>query len=128
MYTRRQVFEGAEGLSLFFWGARQTGKSTLLKQFFPDALSIDLLKTDQLRRFIDQPYLLREIVQAQPDLRTIVIDEIQKIPELLNEVHWLIENSRVQFILSGSSPRKILRAGSNLLGGRALRYDLFPLS
>ena len=56
-----------------------------------------------------------------------VIDEIQKIPELLNEVHWLIENRHTRFILSGSSPRRITRTETNLLGGRALRYELYPL-
>lgn len=59
--------------------------------------------------------------------KPVVIDEIQKIPELLNEVHWLIENQHTRFILSGSSPRRIIRAGNNLLGGRALRYELYPL-
>jgi predicted AAA+ superfamily ATPase len=58
----------------------------------------------------------------------VVIDEIQRIPMLLNEVHWLIVNHKIQFILSGSSPRKIIRSGENLLGGRALRYELFPLT
>jgi uncharacterized protein len=59
--------------------------------------------------------------------KLVVIDEIQRIPILLNEIHWLIVNCGVQFILSGSSPRKIIRSGENLLGGRALRYELFPL-
>lgn len=58
----------------------------------------------------------------------VIIDEIQKIPALLDEVHWLLENGAYRFVLSGSSPRKILRAGANLLGGRALRYELYPLS
>jgi uncharacterized protein len=111
------------------WGARQTGKSTLLKQVFKEGtLSFDLLKTDILRRFHKNPSEFREIVLAADNTKTIVVDEIQKIPALLNEVHWLIENSNKQFVLSGSSPRKILRQGMNLLGGRALRYELYPLS
>ena len=64
-------------------------------------------------------------VADQPKL--VVIDEIQKVPGLLDEIHWLMVNKQVQFILSGSSPRKIIRSGANLLGGRALRYELYPL-
>ncbi len=64
-------------------------------------------------------------VADQPKL--VVIDEIQKVPGLLDEIHWLMVNKKVQFILSGSSPRKIIRSGANLLGGRALRYELYPL-
>lgn len=127
MYIRTQVFENAENYSLFFWGARQTGKSTLLKQLFPNALLIDLLNTDTVRRFTRRPTELREITLAV-DNKIIIIDEIQKVPGLLNEIHWLIENTEKQFILSGSSPRKIVKQGVNLLGGRALRYELYPLS
>jgi predicted AAA+ superfamily ATPase len=64
---------------------------------------------------------------ANPNTAPVIIDEIQRIPALLNEVHWLISNHNIRFILSGSSPRKILRSDSNLLGGRALRYELYPL-
>ena len=125
MFNRKQLFSGSEGESLFFWGARQTGKSTLLKAMFQDALYIDLLKTDLYYRFEKSPSLLREIVLANLG-KLVIVDEIQKVPLLLDEVHWLIENEGVRFILSGSSSRKILRSGVNLLGGRALRYELYP--
>jgi predicted AAA+ superfamily ATPase len=128
MYTRNQNFKSLGQNSMFFWGARQTGKSTLLKHVFPDSMLFDLLKTDTFRRLLNNPSELRAQVLASEIKHPIIIDEIQKLPELLNEVHWLIENAGAQFILSGSSPRKILQKGTNLLGGRAFRYELFPLS
>lgn len=127
MFIRKQLFLGSGLESLFLWGARQTGKSTLLKEIFPDSLWFDLLQTDVFERLQRNPTQLREIVLADTRKAPVIIDEIQRIPELLYEIHWLIENNRTRFILSGSSPRKILRSGSNLLGGRALRYELFPL-
>lgn len=127
MYFRKQIFEGLGNESAFLWGARQTGKSTLLKSRYPAMLYFDLLQNDVFRRFQMNPSQLREIIQASSVQGPIIIDEIQKIPALLDEIHWLIENEKVQFILSGSSPRKILRSGSNLLGGRAIRYELYPL-
>lgn len=127
MYYRKQIFEGSEKNSLFLWGARQTGKSTLLKSLFPDSLLFDLLLSDVYERFQKNPHQFREIILATKTSKPIIIDEIQRIPGLLNEIHWLIENSHNQFILSGSSPRKILRNNANLLGGRALRYELYPL-
>jgi len=127
MYIRRQIFEGSGIESLFLWGARQTGKSTLLKELFPDSLCFDLLLSDVFERLKRNPSQLREIVLAENSLLPVIIDEVQRIPELLNEVHWLIENKGKRFILSGSSPRKILRSEANLLGGRALRYELYPL-
>jgi len=126
MLLRNQVFIDNEGQSVFFWGPRQTGKSTLLKNLYADALWFDLLLSDLYKRLLINPEYLRETILAQ-EKNIVVIDEIQRIPILLNEVHWLIVNHGIQFILSGSSPRKILRSGENLLGGRALRYELFPL-
>jgi predicted AAA+ superfamily ATPase len=126
MLHRNQVFIDNEGQSMFFWGPRQTGKSTLLKNVFADALWFDLLLSDLYKRLLINPEYLRETILAQ-EKKIVVIDEIQRIPILLNEVHWLIVNHGIQFILTGSSPRKILRSGENLLGGRALRYELFPL-
>lgn len=127
MYIRKQIFENSDKYSFFLWGARQTGKSTLLKMLYPNSLSFDLLLSDVFERFQRNPSQLREVVLANNTNSPIIIDEIQKIPLLLDEVHWLIENTGHQFILSGSSPRKILRSGGNLLGGRALRYELYPL-
>ncbi len=127
MYIRKQIFCDANDESLFLWGARQTGKSTLLQTNFTDSLYFDLLLSDVYERFQTRPSLLREIVMASSHSRVIIIDEIQRIPKLLNEIHWLITNHGSRFILSGSSPRKILKSGANLLGGRALRYELYPL-
>ena len=94
---------------------------------FPDALWFDLLLEDVYERLLRNPTLLRETVLANPKIKIVVVDEIQRIPALLNEIHWLIANTKTRFIMSGSSPRKILRSGTNLLGGRALRYELYPL-
>lgn len=127
MYKRKQKFEGSVSESFFLWGPRQTGKSTLLKALYPDSLWFDLLLTDVFERFQRNPSQLREIIMATQPAKPVVIDEIQKIPALLDEIHWLIENNKIRFILSGSSPRKIIRSQANLLGGRALRYELFPL-
>ena len=127
MYNRKQLFIGAENESVFFWGARQTGKSTLLKTLYPNALTFDLLLSSVYNDLLKDPDSLRETILANLDKTPVIIDEIQRLPNLLNEVHWLIVNHNVRFILSGSSPRKIIRSGANLLGGRALRYELYPL-
>jgi predicted AAA+ superfamily ATPase len=127
MFVRMQILEGSGKESVFLWGARQTGKSTLLRQLFPSALWFDLLKSDVYRRYQKEPLQFREVILANTDSSVVIVDEIQKIPELLDEIHWLIVNHQVRFILSGSSPRKIIRSGSNLLGGSPLRYELYPL-
>ena len=127
MYKRKQVFNGLGKESAFLWGVRQAGKSTLLKELFPGSLYFDLLKADEYNRFISNPSLLREIISTNEIQQPVIIDEIQLIPALLNEIQWLITNLNVRFILCGSSPRKILRSGANLLGGRAIRYELYPL-
>lgn len=127
MYVRKQIFEGLGKESAFLWGARQTGKSTLLKHLYPDALYFDLLLNSQYERFQRNTSLLREIIESEAPVMPVIIDEIQRIPALLNEVHWLMTNRNICFILSGSSPRKIIHSGGNLLGGRALRYELYPL-
>ncbi len=118
------VFDEAQALIVF--GPRKTGKTTLLAQQFPKAVRYDLLTSEIRAKFRVNPSLLRhELLASQPDL--VILDEIQKVPELLDEVHWLIENTEIRFILCGSSPRKLKRGAANLLGGRALRSDLFPL-
>lgn len=126
MFIRKQLFVGSGKQSLFLWGARQTGKSTLLKQLFPDGLWFDLLKSDVYRRYQKDPSQFREVIIANTTSKVVIVDEIQKLPELLDEIHWLIENYQVRFIMSGSSPRKIIRSNANLLGGRGLRYELYP--
>jgi predicted AAA+ superfamily ATPase len=98
-----------------------------LKTLFPTVLWFDLLLSSEYKRLVQMPDILRETVLANLNMQPVIIDEIQRIPDLLNEVHWLMSNHGVRFILSGSSPRKILRSGANLLGGRALRYELYPL-
>ncbi len=130
MFKRLLSLRLPDRKSAFLWGARQTGKSTYLKSHFPQARVYDLLKTDVHFRHEKNPALLREEVLAMPatDLASpIIIDEIQKAPRLLDEVHWLIENTKAQFILCGSSTRKLKKLGTNLLGGRALRYHFYPL-
>lgn len=127
MFDRKQIFPESGKESVFLWGARQTGKSTLLKKMFPEALWFDLLLADVYERLLRNPTYLRETILANANIQTVVIDEIQRIPALLNEIHWLIANTQARFIMSGSSPRKIVRSQTNLLGGRALPYELYPL-
>jgi predicted AAA+ superfamily ATPase len=112
--------------SFFLWGPRQTGKSTLLRATYPRARRIDLLTSREFVLYARDPSILREEL-AQSGERFVVIDEIQKVPPLLDEVHWLIENRGVVFALCGSSARKVRRGHANLLGGRATRYELHGL-
>ena len=125
-YERIQKILDIQDDSVFLWGARQVGKSTLVKKLFPDAKIYDLLKSDEYSRLLRRPQLLREELMSYDETNVVVIDEIQKIPALLDEVHWLIVNRGIRFVLCGSSARKLKRVGSNLLGGRALPVMLFP--
>ncbi len=127
MYIRFLKLEETAEDSLFLWGARQTGKSTLLKILFPDARWYDLLKSEEFERLFRNPELLREELQDADPCRLVIIDEVQKIPRLLDEVHWLMSNRNIRFVLCGSSARKLVRCGANLLGGRALRTVMYPL-
>ncbi|MCF8053032.1 MAG: DUF4143 domain-containing protein [Desulfobacterales bacterium] len=113
--------------TFFLWGPRQTGKTTLLRSAYPQAIWIDLLKAEEYRRYLGNPEYLRQEMRTNEKKPFVVIDEIQKIPDLLDEVHWLHENVGARFALCGSSARKVRRRGSNLLGGRAVRYELFGL-
>ena len=130
MFERKLVLPEAGTESFFLWGPRQTGKSTLLRRTYPAARWIDLLKSEEFRRYVARPESLREEIQATGADRKqqIVIDEIQKAPALLNEVHWLMEHYDLSFALCGSSARKVKRGAANLLGGRAIRYELYGLS
>ena len=127
MFERFLKLKDAEEDSVFLWGARQTGKSTLLGTLFPGQRYYDLLKGDIFERFNRRPELLREELLTAGEHELVIIDEVQKIPQLLDEVHWLITNRKIRFILCGSSARKLKRSGANLLGGRAVRNILFPL-
>lgn len=113
--------------SVFLFGARQTGKSTLLRKQFPGAIYIDLLDTYQRRRYSQRPVLLYETLNDKEEGTIVIIDEIPEVPELLNEVHRLITERNLCFILCGSSARKLKRKGHNTLGGRALPVYLYPL-
>lgn len=111
--------------SAFLWGPRKVGKSCWLKQHYPNEIFIDFLKTDVFADYVSKPSLLRE--RYANTTQRIIIDEVQMVPDILNEVHWLIENKHISFILSGSSARKLRRHHANLLGGRAWRYTMHPL-
>ncbi len=112
--------------SCFLFGPRQTGKSTLLKNLFPESPFFNLLNSDLYLKYSKRPALIREEILAIKNIQVpIIIDEVQKIPAILDEVHQLIEDGYI-FILTGSSARKLKRGGANLLGGRARVRYLFP--
>jgi uncharacterized protein len=127
MYKRILSLEDENNDSVFLWGARQVGKTTLLEQLFPQARYYDLLKAHEFERLLRQPSLLSQELAWLKEGDLVIIDEVQKLPHLLDEVHSLIHRKKIRFILSGSSPRKLKRSGANLLGGRALRKVLYPL-
>ena len=130
MFDRSLVLPQPGSETFFLWGPRQAGKSTLLRGCYPDAYWVDLLKSEVFRRYLDHPEYLRQELAASATLagRQTVIDEVQKVPALLDEVHWLIENRGLHFALCGSSARKVRRGAANLLGGRAVRYELRGLT
>ncbi len=113
--------------TFFLLGPRGTGKSTLIQKAIDAALWIDLLSEEAFRKYSARPELIAEAVEGLPNEATIVIDEIQRVPPLLNEIHRLIEKKRGwRFVLTGSSARKLKQEGANLLGGRALLCTLHP--
>ncbi len=127
MYIRKLSLEDENNDSVFLWGARQVGKTTLLEQLYPQARYYDLLQANEFERFLRRPSILAEELESMKEGELVIIDEIQKVPHLLDEIHALIHNKKIRFILSGSSPRKLITSGANLLGGRALKKILFPL-
>lgn len=127
MYIRKLTLEDINNDSIFLWGARQVGKTTLLEMRYPDARYYDLLLSKEFERFVRRPSLLSEELETATEGELVIIDEIQKVPQLLDEVQYLIHKKNLRFILSGSSPGKLKRMGANLLGGRALKKTLFPL-
>ena len=131
MYSRELRIELPRGQSAFLWGARKTGKSTLLQRQFPESIRFDLLDTRLLLEFTRAPWTLAERIRAFEGVKRelpILIDEVQKVPAILDEVHKLIESERLSFVLCGSSARKLKRGRANLLGGRAWRFTLHPLT
>lgn len=112
--------------SIFLFGPRGTGKTTWLRTHIPEALYLDLLEYPLYERLLLNPKELSVII-PQNYKNWIIIDEVQRIPELLNEVHRLIESRKLRFILTGSSARSLRKKGVNLLAGRALGYNMHPL-
>lgn len=140
MYTR--LCNPLKLRSFFIFGARGTGKTWLLRRLFrPEevAVQIDLLDEVRYLDHLSDPKLLEKLVRSaikklnqEPQAKWIIIDEVQRLPKLLNSVHLLLEDpechSKIFFALTGSSARKLKRGGANLLAGRALTYHLFPLT
>ncbi|MCB1215030.1 MAG: ATP-binding protein [Deltaproteobacteria bacterium] len=125
MYSR--ILNYTEKKSFFLFGPRGTGKSTWVRTRFPHALYLDLLRGDLYTSLLADPHHLARLIP--PDWQDwIIIDEVQKVPALLDEVHRLIEEKKLCFVLTGSSARKLKRAGSNLLAGRALNYTMHPFT
>jgi uncharacterized protein len=118
---------GPPEVSFFLFGPRGTGKSTLIRQSFPDALILDLLDYRTYSELLARPDRLGQIVAGSP-ATTVVLDEVQRLPVLLDEVHRLIEERRTRFVLTGSSARKLRRGGVNLLAGRARTLAMHPLT
>lgn len=127
MYKRIFDIESKLDEGMFLFGARQTGKSTLLKERFKGAIYYDLLNPSVRRAFKQNPNALWEALQDKPAGTLVIVDEIQKVPELLDVVHSLMVDKGLFFILSGSSSRKLKRSGANTLGGRAIPETLYPL-
>lgn len=125
MFTR--LIKVNKNKSFLLLGPRGTGKSTWIRQEFSGAIFIDLLDPDAYTSLLSSPGTLNHLIpQSHKDW--VVIDEIQRVPELLNVVHQLIESRKLRFALTGSSARKLRRGGTNLLAGRALTYKMFPMT
>ncbi|PIP08984.1 MAG: ATPase, partial [Syntrophobacteraceae bacterium CG23_combo_of_CG06-09_8_20_14_all_50_8] len=112
--------------SFFLLGPRGTGKSTWLRAHFPNAYVIDLLSEETYQRLLANPGHFASELRSVPTGRWVIVDEVQRLPNLLNEVHRFIEEKRLHFVLCGSSARKLKRAGVNLLAGRALHRSMHP--
>ena len=127
MYDR--ILELPREQTVFLWGARKTGKSTLLRRQFSDSARFDFLDTRLLVEFTRAPWILAERIRAHAmRANPVILDEVQKVPSVLDEVHRLIETEGLNFVLCGSSARKLKRGRANLLGGRAWRFQLHPLA
>lgn len=127
MYNRVIDIDDGYNGSTFLWGARQVGKTTWLQTRYPNCRFYDLLRPSEFTRLMRRPELLSEELYDFGEGDTVIIDEIQKLPVLLDEIHSLIQRKGIRFIMSGSSARKIRKVGVNLLGGRAARQQMYPL-
>lgn len=127
MYARLLKLPLASRKSFFLFGPRGTGKTMWLKEALPKALYLDMLESDLYIDLLARPQRLEEMIPRDYS-GYVIIDEVQKVPELLSEVHRLIEKHRYSFILTGSSARSLKRKGVDLLAGRALTYRLHPLT
>ncbi|MEW5767578.1 MAG: ATP-binding protein [bacterium] len=125
MYSR--LIQPPQDKSFFLFGPRGTGKTTWVRSSFPEAVYLDLLEAELFNDLLANPQRLANFIPKDFN-DWVIIDEVQKIPELLDEVHRLIEKEKRKFILTGSSARKIRQKGPNLLAGRALTYALHPLT
>ena len=125
MYSR--LIQPPKDKSFFLFGPRGTGKTTWVKSHFKKALYLDLLEAEIFNDLLANPQRLEHFIRKGFN-DWIVIDEVQRVPELLNEIHRLIEKKKHRFILTGSSARKLRSRGSNLLAGRALHYSMYPLT
>src|SRR5512136_618098 len=112
--------------SFFLMGPRGSGKSTWLRATFPDAHVFNLLSEDTYQRLLSNPRLFADELRGVPTDKWVIVDEVQRLPGLLNEVHRFSEERRLRFVLCGSSARKLKRAGVNLLAGRALHRFMHP--
>ena len=128
MYSRYLQLNKETESSLFLFFFFQTGKSTILRKEFPKSVFIDLLDSELRMRFKRRPSLLYEMLKDKESNTIVVIDEIPEVPELLNEVHRLISEKDIIFVLCGSSARKLKRKGYNTLGGRAYLCYFYPLT
>lgn len=127
MYARNiKLYPLLKESSYFLFGPRATGKSSLLKLEFKDFKIFNLLDSDTYDELLRRPKALSEKIST--DDKIVIIDEIQKLPDLLDEVHRLIEDKNIKFLLTGSSIRKLKSSGANMLGGRAREINLFPLT
>jgi predicted AAA+ superfamily ATPase len=125
MYSR--LLKPPKDKSFFLFGPRGTGKTTWVKSTFPNSVYLDLLGAELFNDLLADPQRIEKLIPPNFD-DWVIIDEVQRIPELLNEVHRLIESRKLKFILTGSSARKLRKKGHNLLAGRALTYALHPLT
>lgn len=125
MYSR--MITPPKGKSFFLFGPRGTGKTTWVRATFPKSVYIDLLEAEVFNDLLASPQRLGNLIPPGFD-GWIVLDEVQRAPEILHEVHRLIKTNKYRFVLTGSSPRKLKRGGPNLLAGRALTLHLYPLT